>query len=585
MTDSRPGARDTTEDAVPTVLVVDDDRDLADTYGLWLEEYYDVRVAHGGEAALEIADDDVDVVLLDRRMPGVAGDEVLAELRDRGLDCQVSMLTAIEPDSDLVDMPFDEYLVKPVSKSEVRETVEELLVRSSFDEQAQDLFAVDATERALSRRDGEAFSDPEAVAAFQDEAEASREETELAEYRAQLDRLTAINALIRDVERALVHASTRGEIEATVCERLVEFEDYDCAWIGEYTAAFERVTPGTAAGIDADAFDDDHVAATDGGERTPVADALEDGGVRVVEPVADGPAAVTAPLAGSETDFADRACAVVPVTFRSVVYGGLFVYGATGAAFGEKERDVLADLGLSVGGAINAVESRNLVHGDTVVELEFELSDRTDALVDLSAALGCVIEYEGVVPAADDAVTAYLAVSETEAEAFVDAAGEHAAIDRARVVDDRGDSVLVEATISGAAVVRNISDLGASLHALSVEGGTGHVTVDVAPSVDVRTVVEALTDSFPDLGLVAKRERERSIQSSQDFRTAVEEELTERQRTVFRAAYESGYFDWPRGSTAEEVAEALDIAAPTLHEHLRSAQRSLAGAYFEQVDR
>lgn len=67
---------------VPVLLVVDNERDVADTYALQLEEY-DTRVAYGGEEALAKLDDDVDAVLLDRRMPDVHGDEVLARIHDR----------------------------------------------------------------------------------------------------------------------------------------------------------------------------------------------------------------------------------------------------------------------------------------------------------------------------------------------------------------------------------------------------------------------------------------------------------------------------------------------------------------------
>ena len=61
-----------------TVLVVEDDADLAALYAEWLADDYDVRVAHSGKEALSVlADVDVDVALLDRRMGTISGDEVL----------------------------------------------------------------------------------------------------------------------------------------------------------------------------------------------------------------------------------------------------------------------------------------------------------------------------------------------------------------------------------------------------------------------------------------------------------------------------------------------------------------------------
>ena len=76
--------------AKPVVLVVDDDEDLADTCEYWLRDDYDVRVAYGGEDALNQIDETGDVVLLDRRMPKLSGDAVLEGTRAARARNQVS---------------------------------------------------------------------------------------------------------------------------------------------------------------------------------------------------------------------------------------------------------------------------------------------------------------------------------------------------------------------------------------------------------------------------------------------------------------------------------------------------------------
>jgi predicted DNA binding protein len=40
-------------------------------------------------------------------------------------------------------------------------------------------------------------------------------------------------------------------------------------------------------------------------------------------------------------------------------------------------------------------------------------------------------------------------------------------------------------------------------------------------------------------------------------------------------AFHAGYFDWPRSSTGEAVAESMGITAPTFQEHLRTAQQKI----------
>jgi DNA-binding response OmpR family regulator len=145
MTDGSPPA----DDPAPTVLAVDDEPDLVELYRVYLQDEYDVRLATGGEEALSRMDDDVDVVLLDRRMSDLTGHEVLAEMRAAGYDARVAMVTAVEPDVDVVDMRFDDYQTKPVSREEIRTLVAVLLRRAEFDEQSQRFFALASKKAAL----------------------------------------------------------------------------------------------------------------------------------------------------------------------------------------------------------------------------------------------------------------------------------------------------------------------------------------------------------------------------------------------------------------------------------------------------
>jgi len=118
----------------PVVLVVDDNRAIANTYTAFLSDEYTVRTAYDGKEALDELDPSVDVVLLDRRMPEVSGDKVLEEIESRQLDCRVVMLTAVDPDFDIIDMGFDEYLVKPIERAELNQVVREMLERATYDD-------------------------------------------------------------------------------------------------------------------------------------------------------------------------------------------------------------------------------------------------------------------------------------------------------------------------------------------------------------------------------------------------------------------------------------------------------------------
>ncbi|MFT4923142.1 MAG: PAS domain S-box-containing protein, partial [Haloarculaceae archaeon] len=124
------------------ILVVEDDRDLADVYAKWLADTYDVETVYNGTDALERVDETVDVVLLDRMMPGLSGGEVLEAVRDSEFDPRVVMVSAVTPDLDVVQMGFDAYLEKPVDATALEETVDRMLNRAEYDEQLQELFSL-----------------------------------------------------------------------------------------------------------------------------------------------------------------------------------------------------------------------------------------------------------------------------------------------------------------------------------------------------------------------------------------------------------------------------------------------------------
>lgn len=113
-----------TEEDLPNALLVDDEKEVADAYALRLRGVCDIQTVYGGEAALDaIENGDIDIVLLDRHMPGMSGDEVLDRLCECGFDGRVIMVTAIDPGFDVLDMPFDDYLCKPVDRDDIREAV------------------------------------------------------------------------------------------------------------------------------------------------------------------------------------------------------------------------------------------------------------------------------------------------------------------------------------------------------------------------------------------------------------------------------------------------------------------------------
>ncbi|MFW5919524.1 MAG: HalX domain-containing protein [Halanaeroarchaeum sp.] len=190
----------------PIVLIVEDEPDLADLYSAWLREACTVRTAYNGAQALDAIDEEIDIVLLDRRMPGLSGDEVLETIRDRGLDTRVAMVTAVEPDFDIIGMGFDDYLVKPVSQRDLMETVDQLLLRSTYDDQMQEFFALASKKAVLDAQKTEAE-----LRASEDYA---RLEDRLAVLRAEIDDTVSELSDQNGYRRICQDISDRGSAEA-----------------------------------------------------------------------------------------------------------------------------------------------------------------------------------------------------------------------------------------------------------------------------------------------------------------------------------------------------------------------------------
>jgi CheY-like chemotaxis protein len=175
MSDAHVG--DGGDEGDPTVLVVEDDADVVETYRLWLADEYEMRSATDGAAALETIDDDVDVTLLDRLMPGLSGKETLDRIRDAGYDCRVAMVTAVEPDFDILEMGFDAYLTKPVTESGLLGTVEELLARSTYADTLDRYTRLLAKREALrASKSGSELRESEEYGALREEMAALNEE-------------------------------------------------------------------------------------------------------------------------------------------------------------------------------------------------------------------------------------------------------------------------------------------------------------------------------------------------------------------------------------------------------------------------
>jgi two-component system alkaline phosphatase synthesis response regulator PhoP len=106
------------------ILIVDDQEELLRGLEVnFRREGYEVLTATSGEAAVGLAPREApDLILLDVMMPGMSGFDVCRELRRRGIEAPIIMLTARGEEIDRVvglEVGADDYLTKPFSLREL----------------------------------------------------------------------------------------------------------------------------------------------------------------------------------------------------------------------------------------------------------------------------------------------------------------------------------------------------------------------------------------------------------------------------------------------------------------------------------
>jgi len=402
-------------------------------------------------------------------------------------------------------------------------------------------------------------------------------EHELTRQNRQLEDLNRMNELIREIDQALVRATTRDEIEEAVCELLTRDERFAFAWIGEAVDG-GVLRPRTRAGTDRGYLDAVSLR-LDADDGPPAVTAAATESVSLAPNVA-------ADLRSGAWRQAALACDLqsvigVPLTYNELSYGVLTVYAADPKTFPENSRDVFAELGATIANAMNSIETRQALLTDTVVELELAVRESDDVLVRLAAGADCEVEYGGLVPQSDGTDRIFFTASGGTAGAIRTAAEDVPSIRQlARIGDGDAAESRFEMTVSGDTILSTIVECGAVARSVRAAASEIRAVVELPNSADVRTFVNRFEATYPETELVARRDEERGDQSQQAFESALTDELTDRQLEALRTAYHSGYFEWPRERTGEEVAESLDITQPTLNGHLRSAERKLCAMLF-----
>jgi len=114
------------------ILVAEDESALLKLYRQMLEaDGYDVTAVATGQEALDLAEDsEFDLLFLDIRLPDITGDKIVEEMRGRGDDTTVVLITGfpeLQSGIDALDLGIYEILLKPIRVEELLRVAREAL--------------------------------------------------------------------------------------------------------------------------------------------------------------------------------------------------------------------------------------------------------------------------------------------------------------------------------------------------------------------------------------------------------------------------------------------------------------------------
>src|ERR1700690_2361543 len=122
---------------MPKILVIDDEADMRFAVRMLLERSgHTVTEADNGNAALAKIDEGApDLVLLDMRLPGMDGIQILQKIREKQKDLPIIMVTGygnVELAEQAIQLGADHYLSKPFHNKELIEVIQQILEKRGY---------------------------------------------------------------------------------------------------------------------------------------------------------------------------------------------------------------------------------------------------------------------------------------------------------------------------------------------------------------------------------------------------------------------------------------------------------------------
>ena len=254
------------------------------------------------------------------------------------------------------------------------------------------------------------------------------------------------------------------------------------------------------------------------------------------------------------------------------------------SAFDEHERGIIGQLGEFAGHAINSLERTQALLADNVTEVTLQTDALAQAFLNHATDDSATVSIDRTILLSDGHSLTYYTVDGIEPDVFVEILEEIPIEAEVRLLDEIGTRCRFEVFTAEETLISTLATYGGRVSEASLRNGEFRLVVQIPREAEVRRVLDAARAVYPDIEFVSQRDVTRQSRTQHDVFRTLDDQLTDRQRTTLEVAFYAGFFDWPRESNGEDLAELLNVNPSTVHHHLRNGERKLLSAFFEGAD-
>lgn len=228
-------------------------------------------------------------------------------------------------------------------------------------------------------------------------------------------------------------------------------------------------------------------------------------------------------------------------------------------------------------------QSKHVPEQEPITHIEFSLGDAGGLFVTASAVDNGHATLENILPRGNSRYSEFFTISGTDPDVVAALSGtEHSTEISLHSRSER--SGLFEFVVGTDCPIISLCHLGAIPYQIEAVAGEGSIEVAIPPCEDAATLTEAFLAAHPKVKLTSKHQHVNNtlLRSDVEIEHTTAALLTDRQWEILSTAYKGGYYNWPRGTNGETLAQKLDISAPTFHQHLRVAEQKFMELILER---